>query len=283
MNYHLDWLRFTTLDTTPMLMLAEIFPVVKPKIQKTGDAVRPLAHYNTAIELVSGRIDWHSDRPEQKVLWTFTGEDLAELTRLGVDHQHFIRWVLSIKHVNITRLDFAINIYGTCDPMEIVSAFDSGLCKTHAQTRSVVESKTGAQRRGLTVYIGSRQSTRLIRVYDKSAQQGTNEPWVRIEIEVKSPLANTIARAMRDSSIRQAGQYAIASFIETGVKWFDDAVQSEDMEAYKPVGRKETAHEKWVREVCLPEVIAALNDDDDIVWHGILATLSTIASSNSAG
>ena len=45
---------------------------------------------------------------------------------------------------------------------------------------------------GGTIYVGSRNSDAYIRIYDKQAQMGTAEHWVRVEIELKGSYASDV-------------------------------------------------------------------------------------------
>jgi len=45
-----------------------------------------------------------------------------------------------------------------------------------------------------TVYLGSRESDSMLRVYDKAAQQGRSESWIRVELECHGKFADALAR-----------------------------------------------------------------------------------------
>src|SRR6185369_3921714 len=49
----------------------------------------------------------------------------------------------------------------------------------------------------MTVYVGSRQSERFIRIYDKSAQMGeTPNKWYRFEVETKGMVSRALANML---------------------------------------------------------------------------------------
>lgn len=75
-----------------------------------------------------------------------------------------------------------------------------------------------ARTRGDTLYIGSRKSSQMGRMYDKGVQEKTDTPgykW-RYEVEYKKPLAYRLAKALRESRDRSF------DIIGTVHEWFDN-------------------------------------------------------------
>lgn len=255
LSYHLDWLSFS--DPCLYGMDYLMSPVwAMPQ----GDVLTPLRGYNRALKLKVGRVDWHDSRISQKRLWTLTASDLVELEKLDFSERELMRDVNRTLGVNVTRLDFAVDIRdANASPDDVELAWREKRVKTQARNMTPVEaiSRKG-QGQGKTVYIGSRASAAFLRVYDKGREQGTNEDWTRIEIETKSPLAGRLAAEMDRLGVASAGTSCVRKFVEMeGVGWWSDALSGAG-EADLSGTRKVTDWEKWVRGVALPNVIQAI-------------------------
>jgi hypothetical protein len=108
----------------------------------------------------------------------------------------------------VTRLDLAIDAHGThltvddfaaaYERKEITSPAKSG---THIKNIGVD---------GRTFYLGSRSSERMLRIYDKNAEQKIvdTESWLRLELELKKVRANNAAYNIASATFQE--QYYIA-------------------------------------------------------------------------
>jgi len=174
-------------------------------------------------------------------------------------HDELLSFVLAQPGARVTRVDFALDIHDKgARPDDILNAHLAGKSITRARTHSRLASVANGGAEGVTVYIGGRQSPRLLRFYDKGVQAGTNEDWLRAELEVKKPLADPLIRAMHKSGIEAAGLQAMRDYFVAGVSWFDDVTAGHSDAQYKRPGRKDTDWEKWVQDVALPNVIRAM-------------------------
>ena len=52
---------------------------------------------------------------------------------------------------------------------------------------------------GKTIYIGSRSSEKMIRIYDKAAEQNQEGVWIRYEIETKGDFADKCFRRIKEA------------------------------------------------------------------------------------
>lgn len=261
----LDWLRFSIPDwlgfqswLARAAVIAGCERAVHPVVRE--NALTPLPHYNSALEYETFRVDWHTERPSQKILVTFSGSGLSEWRARGGDDLSLLKSVLAGATVRITRLDFAIDILNTeIQPEDIYNAYNERRCVSPAKTATFVESKTAGARDGKTVYVGSRASGRVVRIYDKAAEQGEVEGnWLRIELEAKAPMASAIAEAMVRHGIAPAGRKALAEFLDCEVEWYKQAVSGNvDFDIPQP-GRKATDFSRWAMNFLLPQVNKAL-------------------------
>lgn len=95
-----------------------------------------------------------------------------------------------------TRLDFAKDDWEERITLErILDADRTGAIVTRWQGLTLISKRQRGERKGWTVYIGSRSSEACMRFYDKAAEQGReNVHWVRCELEAKGAFADALGR-----------------------------------------------------------------------------------------
>lgn len=218
----LDWLRFTIDNPSLNEWFLSEFGLMAESIPATG-------FYNTAIKLHGGkgecgRIDWHTDHPSQKVCYTFAGKDL-DVWRGQNRVDDLIRWAFK-SGARFTRLDVALDLLDCPEAQvsDLLAAMRDGKAKTSGKTWSLIEgSKKG--RRGFTLYVGSRQSEKFLRVYDKGAEQGVKRSWIRAELECKGDYAQAIAARLEAEGL-DFGRAEIKRFADFPMlEWWQSAVK----------------------------------------------------------
>jgi DNA relaxase NicK len=270
LSYRIDWLAFTDPALLPRSAILDYEwtePTNKPTV--------PLRGYNTAMDMRVGRVDWHTERQQQRRLWTLTGSDLTSLINRGFAHETLVSAVCDIIDVSATRLDFAVDVReGKADPSDIENEWRAGRVHTHARKMTVIEATTrGRGKTGKTVYIGSRQSQAFLRIYDKGAEQNTGEDWTRIELETKPPLSTLLLKAMNKDGIMSMGTAAVRRCADVPrVDWYTDALAGAG-EVDLRVGRKQTDWEKWVKAVALPNVLKAVEENMPGIREELLRAL----------
>lgn len=255
LSYSIDWISYTDPGLLPH---TDIFDYSWSELD-AGHIV-PMRGYNRAMRLKQGRIDWHTEYTSQRRLWTFTGDNLRAMRDAGYTDEQLVSDLLKTFDGKVTRLDFAIDVReGNADPADIEKAWHDKTIKTQARKMTVIQATTRKQGTGgKTVYIGSRTSQCFLRVYDKGAEQGTCEDWIRVEAELKPPLSGLVLRGMDRAGVAPAGTAAIKKFVQAPcVGWYTDALSGVG-EIDLRGGRKTTDWEKWVQTVALPNVIKAL-------------------------
>ena len=190
----LDYLRVTLRDS----------PVVRAELQSW------LGEYTTrgfgwrgwydhsATVLEGGVVAWCSQADiaeRQGLLVDLPGRAVA---CLGERLQPFVRWCLANGHV--TRADYAIDDRDgrlTCD--RILDAEADGGMVSRWQGLTLIQRRLRGKPQGWTVYIGSRRSEAMARIYDKAAERRrkgeiVEGSWVRFELECKGNLADALCR-----------------------------------------------------------------------------------------
>jgi len=294
--FSLDWLRFTV----PTRGEAERFFMLL-KIKATSDEpnatdgqicnerdeknlISPLPYYDSAMQFQYGRLDWSLKNPSQKFMVTLTGKDLVNWLLSGGTYDEILIAAEKLIDVNFTRIDMACDIHDEhVEIKDIYTAMKDGTARTRIKAFSMVEGGGTKNNHGITVYIGSRESGRMIRVYDKAAQQKMEGDWTRIEIEVKSPFAEKMIQSSIDSGIAPTMRLAVRQMVRTGVDWFDERMNDSDVAYLEPVGRKATDWEKWIISDILPQIEKAIAQDIGNVREDIANMLSRAKLHNGHG
>jgi len=93
--------------------------------------------------------------------------------------------------LNVTRIDVSIDIHDSeCKVTQFYDEYRAGHTGRKYVT-SLVEGTTGA-----TFYIGSRTSEKMVRIYDKAAEQGKEGDWIRFELECKGDTARSAIKSL---------------------------------------------------------------------------------------
>jgi hypothetical protein len=262
-GFKVDWLRATFDYNVPKSFLLDSHPAFAMAERSVG----AMPSYNRSLVMKCGRFDWHSERRDQKLMLTMTGEDCTRFRAMGGDFRKLIRFLNEQNDCHFTRIDLAVDLLGgkRKPPTDVYNAVVSGKAKCRAQRHhKIVQHNSAGENIGETAYIGSRTSETMLRIYDKAAQTGLNDqPWTRVEIELKNRQADAAAWAIERGNVEMTAREMIGAFCsETGVQWYEALLS--DKTAPKIVeepGRKETNFERWIQEICLPAIERALRED----------------------
>lgn len=132
------------------------------------------------------------------------GADAVEFT--DFNNTVMIEFLRDVKRIGwLTRLDLAVddlgsNYFSVEDIRQYLGAGD--VVSKFRTYRDIYESTLAGENTGHTVYLGSRQSEVMLRIYDKMLEQNQKameekdklqDPWVRWELELKNDRANIAA------------------------------------------------------------------------------------------
>lgn len=182
------YLKVYRLKSYPVTVMAEGREGMGVHVVITGSAIQDvLQHYKATLETVT---PWGT---EAVGLTDFNNTVMVEF----LQDIHRIGW--------LTRLDLAVDdkggrffsvedVRGCLNRCEVVSKFRT--------FRDVYESTLTLESTGHTIYLGSRQSEVMLRIYDKRLEQNRKaeseedmlqESWVRWELELKNERADAAA------------------------------------------------------------------------------------------
>ncbi len=160
-------------------------------------------HYNHSADVLDGGlVAWCSERERAEIQGVLVDLPGRACACLGERLVPFLEWCLD--HGHMTRADFAIDDYEkrfTYERMKDIVA--SGAIVSRWRKWQFLETGRllSGERRGWTLYLGSRNSEAMVRIYDKAGEQGVKGPWVRFEMEYKKDTADAACRAyLREGS-----------------------------------------------------------------------------------
>lgn len=212
--------------------------------------------YQVTCQITGARIDAARGKQGVRVQlpgqwWEGVREDQLQIMGLLV-HQ-FSR--------NVTRLDIAYDFTSAeCGAAAVAAEYwlQHGV-EGHRRTKLIPYKK------GSTFYIGSRNSNKMLRVYDKGKQLGADENWRRCELEIKGRTAQAnaalLARGLRPAvKIMKEVLACPESFLD-GI--LDELLDGEIPNPIK-VPRKETNRFAWLCDQVIPawKNMAKTNPDD---------------------
>lgn len=164
-------------------------------IENLGGSVgiKPRYGYDMGLEYENGiKVYWSIGRDDMGCHVVMSGKVLLDLATIGVPSRTLLDRAISM-NAKITRLDLAIDaINEGVNPHAVYSAALAGETRGTAQK---VEARTGIDG-GITVYIGSRESDKFARLYDKGIESGQGGDWKRLELELKGDVAKQYARIL---------------------------------------------------------------------------------------
>lgn len=268
----LDWFRYTVeVDTAK----SSLVPGSKPNLDSYKHGKKAFPGYTHMMPLEPiGRVDWHRDKPEQRMLVTLTGEDLQSIRERGITDQQVLDTAYKHSDAAFTRIDFAVDIYGSgIDAATVADEFKNGDVHTSARSHSVLQVDTGeGQGTATTLYIGSRSSARFLRVYDKGKEQKTGEDWLRIEIELKKHAAEVFADIASRKGVVRAGLSMINDFVQFENSVISDALAGVGV-ALPKGKRKTTNRDRWIRDTILPLLERELKQGNEIIEGWLVVRL----------
>ncbi len=198
----IDWLTVTDTGGEQVTSLYRAVYVANELLNRMGlqHTLYPIPgseqrFYKYSLEYASGlTVSVAENLAQQGVKATMSGSFLST-----VDTDALVDAIYAEK-LGVTRMDIAIDIYDGGFSIEgIAEAYKKG----HVGRKRVTTFIDGAT--GGTFYVGSRQSEKMLRIYDKAGEQGQEGDRKRLEMEFKGAAAYA---ALEIAYKRQFGLFA---------------------------------------------------------------------------
>lgn len=156
--------------------------------------------YNVGARHITGAIQLHSTTEHRMGIHViYSGKAIVNIEEHKMLNKiDLLQYHMECGH-RIVRLDLAVDFINagvTVDDFQ--HAFGNGEVVTRARSGTVVQSLTG---RGHTFYIGSRKARKkLLRIYDKGAEQNLDVDWLRVEMQIMGTPAEKATSRIAKSS-----------------------------------------------------------------------------------
>lgn len=257
-----DWLRYSVPLELPLR------DAVLPAVVDLGggEPCKGRYGYTEGVALDMGHVYWSPDHPEFKRSIEFSGQEIAKLVNLGIPFDALVRQALS-NHAKISRLDLALDVWNDrrASARSFFAHWVSGDIHTTAKKATMIGDTEKKNRSGEltpvslgdTVYLGSRNSERMLRVYDKGKQLEIPGEWLRMELELKDRMATIAGAEIIARGLEPITSSHLNCMIRTAVPWIKDALAAYPTYGLPGPGDKQTDWEKWIAEIALPNVLKA--------------------------
>lgn len=248
----LDWLAFTFKeDSQDVGTWLHTFASNQEAIP-----IAPTNGYGTAYR-TRHKVDvmWNIDRPEMGYHVIITGTAIRNICEhMELDQKALVESVVNAG-ASITRLDLAKDLKGhNLSLDEIYQEMEAGKRTGTARKIAQIHSNNG----GNTIYVGSRQSEKFIRIYDKNAEQGrTGELWYRFELEAKGQVARTLVHILLDGTGWDSAFDTVTRYmvdLPNNRQW-QLFYSTDTAEVGFPKIEKSSDREKWIDTQVTPAVV----------------------------
>ena len=189
-----DWLTFTSKCDSPssLISLLGLESVPFEERPRGRNGYRSMMSFGGISILYDGRAD-------MGVCVDITGKGCREFESHSTSSwDDLFSYVLSFSEdYNITRLDVAADDHtGLLDIDVLRDDTDDHHYVSKSRTWEVDYGSAGT-----TIYHGSKKSDMLIRIYDKAAEQGIDEHWIRVEMQMRDQIATGFLSGMHGDSL----------------------------------------------------------------------------------
>jgi Replication initiation factor len=203
---------------------------------------KPMFGYQHAVACDNGLILQSSDRKDMKTNLIASGSVLSELERNRTGA--IIDLMNSLD--SVSRIDLAVDAYDWMAYVlirKINDAVEAGNYKSPSSKHMTVTSG-----KGMTLYIGSRTSERMLRIYDKGIEQGGGPltDYLRFELELKGDTAKRAVKAISQYGLQSVTMGWITDFFWVDIEEYKQIMTSALNAPFEPSQRKVTDTRKWL-------------------------------------
>lgn len=247
----LDWLAVTFKEVTHA---SEAFihqyasaPTVQAAAARNG-------YTDAQIDSNGVQLLWNPDYSSMGQHAVFSGSSLRNLFTSGLVQPQTLLHACIDAGGSISRLDLAKDFTeGEIDYEAVYKSLKQGVAGGTARNFAFLQSANN----GATVYIGSRQSERFVRLYDKAAEQDLPDAlWSRLEVETKGMVARAVA-----TSLIKSGDWS-GTFDAVVLGMVGDAKKCNLSQFFTegrvPIGlpkiERQSDREAWISTQCIPAI-----------------------------
>ena len=190
----IDWLEFTLLKGFGIEWVSSLFSIGLDNFEdlpKGGLGYKKQKFFNNIRLYYDGNVG-------MGIHVVVSGQGCRYLESQGKNLFDLLDYLYSLENINLSRLDIAldtdINILS-----KVLKSIEKGLYSSKSRNIKVISSLSDSKLQADTLYIGSRSSLLMVRIYNKALEQGVDVPWFRVEIVLKKERFEMIVPFLRQN------------------------------------------------------------------------------------
>lgn len=176
----MDWLEFTLLKGFDIKWIADLFCIPLEDFEdlpKGGLGYKKQKFFNNIRIYYDGNVG-------MGIHIVISGQGCRYLESQGKKLFEMLDYLYSLDNINLSRLDLALDT--DFDILsKVLQSIQKDLYSSKSRNIKVISSLTDSKLQADTLYIGSRSSLLMVRLYNKAIEQGVDYPWFRVEIVLK--------------------------------------------------------------------------------------------------
>lgn len=173
---------------------------------------------------------WYIDLPDGAVVPAEPGVlkiALSGSVLARVDFDKLLLLLSEREDISCSRLDIALDDYNRQIDLEVVAAAARCYQFFGGKYSEIIDSGERGNKRGLTVYLGSKKSSKRLRAYDKSVESGGVKDCIRLESEHRKKKADELLKLLL--STHKQGMAAVTRVMKSVVLGcFDFRIRTTD-------------------------------------------------------
>ena len=190
----IDWLEFTLLRGFDIKWIADFFCISLDDFEdlpKGGLGYKKQKFFNNIRLFYDGNVG-------MGLHIVISGQGCRYLESQGKNLFEMIDYLYSLDNINLSRLDLALDT--DFDILsKVLQSIQKDLYSSKSRNIKIISSLTDSKLKADTLYIGSRSSLLMVRIYNKAIEQGVNYVWYRVEIVLKKERFEMIVPFLRQN------------------------------------------------------------------------------------
>lgn len=189
-----DWLEFTLLRDYDIKWIADFFCISLDDFEdlpKGGLGYKKQKFFNNIRLYYDGNVG-------MGLHVVVSGQGCRYLESQGKNLFDMIDHLYSLDNINLSRLDLALDT--DFDILtKVLKSIEKDMYSSKSRNIKVISSLTDSKLQADTLYIGSRSSLLMVRIYNKAIEQGVDFVWYRVEIVLKKDRFEMIVPFLRQN------------------------------------------------------------------------------------
>lgn len=258
----IDWISATRKKTLEQYQMGYTAHPSLHDWENWEDDIAKLGYTSGSRHATGVRVYANDKRQDMGYHIVYSGEALRRVE----DYAQILPHEILLYHVtqqhSIARLDIAIDFINTgLRVQDFINCYKRGDVQTRIKTVNVTQSLSSE---GATLYIGSmKKRKKLIRIYNKAAEQNLSGDWTRLEAQIMGKPATKISKELCEGddfkSVAIGAIKAIADY--NGIPQWDEISRNVDVIDIGSISSEKGDTRKWLIDQCVPALAKELGLD----------------------